>query len=129
MECPKDLKYLKTHEWAKVEGEGAVARVGITDFAQHELTDVVYVELPKPGRMVKAGEAVVVIESVKTAVDVYSPVSGKIVAANDKLTGDPGLINRSAYQDGWIFTVEMSDKKEWDALLGAETYAAQLAGK
>lgn len=127
MDCPKDLKYLKSHEWAKAEGN--TARVGITDFAQHELTDVVYVELPKPGRVVKAGEAVVVIESVKTAVDVYSPVSGKIVAANDKLGTDPGLINRSPYQDGWIFTVEMSDKKEWDGLLTSESYSNQLAGK
>ena len=127
MNCPNNLKYLKSHEWAKAEE--AVARVGITDFAQHELTDVVYVELPKPGRIVKAEEAVVVIESVKTAVDVYSPVSGKVLAVNEKLTMDPGLVNRSPYADGWIFTVEMSDKKEWEKLLDAEAYSSQLAGK
>ncbi len=127
MECPKELRYLKSHEWAKVEGGSA--RVGITDFAQHELTDVVYVELPKIGRIVKAGETTVVIESVKTAVDVYSPVSGKITAVNDKLTADPGLVNRSPYVEGWIFSVEMSDKADWDKLLDAESYESQLAGK
>ena len=127
MECPKDLRYLKSHEWAKAEGNNA--RVGITDFAQHELTDVVYVELPKVGRIVKAGEAAAVIESVKTAVDVYSPVSGKVIAVNDKLSSDPGLINRAPYGDGWIFAVEMSDKKDWDGLLKSEAYESQLAGK
>ncbi len=127
MECPKDLKYLKSHEWAKAEG--ANARVGITDFAQHELTDVVYVELPKIGKVVKAEEAAAVIESVKTAVDVYSPVSGKVIAVNEKLIADPGLVNRSPYADGWIFVVETSDKKDWDKLLGAEAYENQLAGK
>ena len=127
MDCPKDLRYLKSHEWAKAEGGNA--RVGITDFAQHELTDVVYVELPKIGRVVKAQEAVAVIESVKTAVDVYTPVSGKIVAVNDTLSTDPGLVNRSCYADGWIFTVEMSDKTQWNALMDSETYASQLAGK
>ncbi len=127
MECPKELRYLKSHEWAKTEGGSA--RVGITDLAQHELTDVVHVELPKIGRVVKAGEATVVIESVKTAVDVYSPVSGKITAVNAKLTADPGLVNRSPYAEGWIFSVEMSDKAEWNKLLDSESYESQLAGK
>ena len=127
MDCPKDLKYLKTHEWAKTEG--AHARIGITDFAQHELTDVVYVELPKIGKVVKAEEPLAVIESVKTAVDVYSPVSGKVVAVNEKLTADPGLINRSCYADGWICVVEMSEPAQWNKLLDAETYESQLAGK
>ena len=127
MECPKELRYLKSHEWAKQEG--VAARIGITDFAQHELTDVVYVELPKIGRVVKAGEAVVVMESVKTAVDVYSPVSGKIVGVNEKLNADQGLVNRSPYGDGWIFTIEMSDKADWDKLLDGASYEGQLAGK
>ncbi len=127
MEYPKDLKYSKTHEWAKQEGRNA--RVGITDFAQHELTDVVYVELPKVGRVVKAGETVAVVESVKTAVDVYSPLSGKITAVNDKLAADSGLLNRSPHQEGWIFSVETSDSKEWGGLLDAEAYTNQLAGK
>ncbi len=127
MNCPKDLKYLKSHEWGKAEGNAV--RVGITDFAQHELTDVVYVDPPKPGRVLKAGEAAAVIESVKTAVDVYSPVSGKVVAVNDKLGQDPGLVNRAPYADGWIFTVEMSDKNEWNGLMDAVAYEAQLAGK
>ncbi len=127
MNCPKDLKYLKSHEWGKAEGN--IVRVGITDFAQHELTDVVYVDPPKPGRVLKAGEAAAVIESVKTAVDVYSPVSGKVVAVNDKLGQDPGLVNRAPYADGWIFTVEMSDKNEWNGLMDVVAYEAQLAGK
>lgn len=127
MDCPKDLRYLKTHEWVKAEG--ANARIGITDFAQHELTDVVYVELPKIGKVVKAEEPVAVIESVKTAVDVYSPVSGKVVAVNEKLIADPGLVNRFAYGDGWICVLEMGEPAEWHKLLDAEAYESQLAGK
>ena len=127
MDCPKDLRYLKSHEWARAEG--ANARIGITYFAQHELTDVVYVELPKVGKMLRAEEPVAVIESVKTAVDVYSPVSGKVIAVNEKLVEDPGLVNRSPYGDGWICVVEISNREDWDKLLEAEAYESQLAGK
>ena len=119
---PDDLKYAKSHEWAKLESDGTV-RVGISDFAQEQLGDVVYVELPEIGRKVKAGEATAVVESVKAASDIYSPVSGEIVEANVALTDTPEAINQDPYV-AWLFRVKADQPSELDALLDAEGYRA-----
>ncbi len=121
---PSDLKYAKSHEWVRVAG--AVATIGITDHAQHELTDIVFVELPAAGRMFKAGDACAVVESVKTASDVYSPVSGEVVATNPKLAAQPGLVNEQPYAEGWLFQVKLSQPSELDALLSPQAYTAQI---
>jgi glycine cleavage system H protein len=123
---PLDLKYAKSHEWVRVSGN--VATVGITDHAQHELTDVVFVELPEVGRQVKAGEACAVVESVKTANDIYSPVSGEIIEVNKAVVADPALVNSAPYADGWFYKVKLSDPAEMDALLGPEQYQTQIGG-
>ena len=101
---PKDLKYAKSHEWVRVSG--AEATVGITDHAQHELTDVVFVELPEPGKKLKAGEACAVVESVKTASDIYSPLSGQVTEVNKALGDNPELVNSDPYGAGWLYMVE-----------------------
>jgi len=98
---PSDLKYAKSHEWVRAAGD--VATVGITDHAQHELTDVVFVELPELGRKLKVGEACAVVESVKTASDIYSPVSGEVTEVNKKVVENPGLVNTDPYGGGWFF--------------------------
>ena len=121
---PSDLKYSKSHEW--VRGSGNVATVGITDHAQHELTDVVFVELPEVGRKVKAGEACAVVESVKTASDIYSPVSGEIAEVNKPVADNPALVNTEPYGGGWLYKVKLSNPSELEGLLGPEQYAAQI---
>ena len=123
---PSDLKYAKSHEWVRVSGD--TAAVGITDHAQHELTDVVFVELPEVGRKVKAGEACAVVESVKTASDIYSPVSGEIVALNKPVTDNPALVNTEPYAGGWFFKIKLSNPAELNALLSPEQYKAQIGG-
>ena len=123
---PSDLKYAKSHEWVRVQGD--VATVGITDHAQHELTDIVFVELPKVGRKLKAGEACAVVESVKTASDIYAPVSGEVVAANQKVVDKPELVNDQPYGDGWFFQVKLSDASEAASLLNPADYSAQIGG-
>ena len=123
---PLDLKYAKSHEWVRVTDN--VATVGITDHAQHELTDVVFVELPEVGRQVKAGDACAVVESVKTANDIYSPVSGEIIEVNKAVVADPALVNSAPYADGWFYKVKLSDPAEMDALLGPEQYQTQIGG-
>ncbi|MCX6926406.1 MAG: glycine cleavage system protein GcvH [Verrucomicrobia bacterium] len=123
---PTDLKYAKTHEWVRVSGD--VATVGITDHAQHELTDVVFVELPEIGRKIKAGDACAVVESVKTANDIYSPVSGQIAEVNPLVVADPALVNSEPYDGGWFFKVKLSNPAELTALLGPEQYQAQIGG-
>src|SRR5512136_2606253 len=112
---PKDLKYAKTHEWVRVSGNSAT--IGITDHAQHELTDIVFVELPDVGRQIKAGDACAVVESVKTANDIYSPVSGQVTEANAAVVADPALVNSEPYASGWFFKVKLSHPAELDALL------------
>src|SRR6266478_1694630 len=104
---PSDLKYAKSHEWIRVAAD--TATVGITDHAQHELTDVVFVELPQLGARVKAGEACAVVESVKTASDIYPPVSGEVIEVNKAVVDDPALVNREPYADGWFFKVKLSN--------------------
>lgn len=125
-QVPADLKYAKSHEWVRLAGD--VATVGITDHAQHELTDVVFVELPAVGRKVKAGEACAVVESVKTASDIYSPVSGEIVAANAAVAENPALVNTQPFADGWFFQIKLANPAELGALLDAAGYS-QLIGQ
>lgn len=122
---PDNLKYVKTHEWANLEQDGLV-QVGISDFAQHQLGDVVFIELPERGRKVIAGEACAVIESVKAASDIYSPVSGEIVDVNTVLTDVPELVNQDSYLH-WLFRVKPSNPAELDKLLIAGQYAASVS--
>ncbi|APG04461.1 glycine cleavage system protein H [Luteibacter rhizovicinus DSM 16549] len=121
-EIPGDLKFQKTHEWVRVEQDGTVT-VGISDHAQGELGDLVYVELPEVGSSVQAGNGVAVVESVKAASDIYAPVSGEITEVNTVLSDKPETINEDAYGDGWIFKLKLDDKSELDALLTADEYA------
>jgi glycine cleavage system H protein len=114
------LKYTKTHEWVKLTG--AKAKIGITDHAQEELTDIVFVELPTVGKEVKKGEELCVVESVKSVSEVYAPVSGKIIAVNTKLDNSPEIINSSPYDDGWLVELEVKDKAEINTLLDATAY-------
>ena len=123
---PADLKYTKSHEWVRVSG--GVATVGITDHAQHELTDVVFVELPEVGRKAKAGEACAVVESVKTASDIYSPVSGEIVEINKTVTDNPALVNTEPYVGGWFYKIKLSNPAELDSLFTPDKYKAQISG-
>jgi glycine cleavage system H protein len=122
---PGDVKHAKTHEWVRVRD--GVATIGISDHAQHELTDVVFVELPAVGRPVQAGAACAVVESVKTASDIYSPVSGQVTAVNQQLVLHPELVNTDPYGQGWFFQVKLSQPAEWDALLAPADYAKEIA--
>ena len=124
-EIPGDLKFLKSHEWVRAEGNGR-ATVGISDHAQASLGDLVYVELPNVGDSVEAGNAVAVVESVKAASDVYSPVSGKVVEVNSALADKPETINEDAYGEGWLFVVELSEPEQLNELLGPDDYAELL---
>lgn len=123
---PSDLKYAKSHEWVRVSGD--VATVGITDHAQHELTDVVFVELPAVGRQVKQGEACAVVESVKTASDIYSPVGGQVTEVNPAVVENPALVNTDPYGTGWFYKVRLSNPAELGQLLGPDQYSAQIGG-
>ena len=125
-ELPSELKYLSSHEWARVEDDGSVT-VGITDYAQDELGDVVYVENPEIGSTVKAGEQAGVIESVKAASDINSPVSGEVVAINTLLEDEPELVNQSPYENGWLFRVKPSNVEELKDALSAAGYASTIA--
>ena len=124
MPYPRELKYTKEHEWAKVE-DGKV-RMGITEFAQGELGDVVYVELPALGKDVKQFEAIITVESVKAASDVYAPVGGKVIEANKELEQHPEYVNQSPYEQGWMTVIEMSDASELAQLMSAEEYEAYI---
>jgi len=124
-EIPGDLKFLKSHEWARVEGNGRVT-VGISDHAQGLLGDLVYVELPEVGADAKAGEQIAVVESVKAASDVYSPVSGKVVEVNAALSDKPETINEDAYGEGWMFVVELTNAEVINDLLDPDAYAEAL---
>jgi len=121
MNYPSELKYTKTHEWVRLEGDVAV--VGITDFAQDALGDVVFVDLPQTGRTVEAGAAVAVVESVKTASDIYAPVSGEIIEVNSALSDKPELINQSPYAEGWLFKMKVNPS-DVNGLLSAADYQA-----
>lgn len=119
-EVRNDLKYTETHEWLKLKDNKAV--VGITDHAQSELTDIVFVELPTVGKAVKKGDELCVVESVKSVSEIYSPVSGKITKINDKLDDAPETVNNSPYDDGWLVELEVTDKSEVGGLMNAESY-------
>ncbi len=119
MKLLEDLKYVESHEWVRVEGNKAY--IGITDYAQDKLGDVVYVEVPEVGTVVEAGDQFVVLESVKAASDVYAPISGTVVEVNEELEDNPALINESAF-DAWIVAIDMSMPTEVDSLLSAEDY-------
>ena len=121
---PKDLKYTREHEWAKQEGDRV--RVGITAYAQEQLGDVVFVELPKVGAKVSASKAFGVVESVKAVSDLFAPVSGEIVEANAELTQKPETVNADPYGKGWMILIKPSNKVEWDQLLTAQQYEAFL---
>lgn len=123
MNLPTELLYDASHEWARRE-EGDVVTIGITDFAQDQLGDVVFVELPTVGQEASRGDQVAVIESVKTASDIYSPVSGTIVEVNDALESTPELINEAPYEGGWLFRVKMTNPGELESLLDADSYKA-----
>jgi len=127
-QVPAELRYLKSHEWARLEADGTVT-VGISDHAQQALGDLVFVEAPEAGRRVSAGEACAVVESVKAASDVYSPVSGEVVAGNADLGGQPELINQDPYGAGWIMRIRPEDKTQFAALLDAGAYEAALAAE
>jgi glycine cleavage system H protein len=124
MMIPDDLLYTESHEWIKREGDNI--RVGITDHAQSELTDVVYVELPKLERQVNAKEPIAVVESVKAASDIYAPVKGAVVEANKALEADPGLINREPYAQGWIFVLKVENPEDLKNLKDASAYKKQI---
>ncbi|UNK50820.1 glycine cleavage system protein GcvH [Lysobacter sp. S4-A87] len=124
-EIPGDLKFMKSHEWARVEGDGKVT-IGISDHAQGLLGDLVYVELPNVGDRVEAGTACAVVESVKAASDVYSPVTGKVTAVNAALADKPETINEDAYGEGWIFTVAIEEPEQLNELLAPDDYAELL---
>ena len=124
MNVPADLLYAKTHEWIRVEGD--TMTVGITDHAQAELTDIVYVEPPKVGAEVKAGATAAVVESVKAASDIYSPLSGTVTEVNSELSGNPALLNTDPFGQGWIYRMQSSDAAEISALLTPEAYSAQI---
>ncbi len=117
---PEDLKYSEDHEWIKVENGDA--RIGITDFAQEELGDIVYVELPEVGDEIEMGDMLGVVESVKTVSDVYSPLSGEIIKINEELEESPEIINEDPYGDGWIVVIKISDTSELDSLSSPEDY-------
>jgi glycine cleavage system H protein len=125
MNVPDDLYYTESHEWVRVEGD--TARVGITDHAQAELTDVVYVELPKVGTQVEARSATAVVESVKAASDIYAPVKGEIVEVNEALSSNPALVNTDPFGEGWIFKVKMGAPEDAKQLKDAAAYREAIA--
>jgi len=120
MSVPNDLYYAKTHEWLRMDD--GTATVGITDFAQGQLSDITFVELPDGGREVEAGDEIAVVESVKAASDIYAPVAGTIVAVNGDLEDAPELINDRPYEDGWLFKIKLRKEEDVDELMAAEEY-------
>ena len=119
-EIKPDLKYTDTHEWIKIKGN--TAKVGITDHAQSELTDIVFVELPEVGNEINKGEEICIVESVKSVTEIYAPISGKITNVNKKLEESPEIINESPYDDGWLIEIEISNNSEINDLLDSDSY-------
>ncbi len=120
MGLPQELFYTKSHEW--ISFENGIATIGITDFAQHQLSDLTFVELPDSGQTVSSGDEVAVVESVKAAADVYAPISGDIVEVNNALEDDPEIVNRDAFGEGWIFKIKVINESELDELMDADSY-------
>ena len=125
---PTELKYANSHEWARLESDGIVV-VGITNHAQDALGDIVFIELPESGAEVDAGAEIAVVESVKAASDIYSPVSGEVVDVNSALEDEPELVNGSPYEDGWLFTIKISSSEDLSNLLDSEGYQAIVEGE
>ncbi|CAN5662365.1 MAG: glycine cleavage system protein GcvH [Chloroflexia bacterium] len=124
MAVPKDYKYTKTHEWVKVEGD--VATIGITDFAQSELGDITYIELPPVGSSLNQSDSLGVIESVKAASDIYSPISGEVIEDNTNVETTPEMVNSSPFEDAWLVRLKVTDQSQIDNLLDAEAYEKLL---
>ena len=124
MNVPDDLKYAETHEWIRVDGDTGI--VGITDHAQNELTDIVYVDPPKVGASVTAGQPAAVVESVKAASDIYSPVDGEVTEVNSSLSTEPALVNTSPYENGWLYKIRLPNPSELDALKSPDDYRVQI---
>jgi glycine cleavage system H protein len=124
MNVPRELRYTSTHEWVRIRGN--IATVGITDYAQQQLSDITYVELPDKGDEVNASDEVAVVESVKAASDVYAPLSGTIVEVNTRVLEEPELINTDPYGEGWLFKIQFTDRDELEDLLDADAYEEQL---
>lgn len=124
MSIPKELRYRKTHEW--VRREGPTVTVGITDYAQREISDVVFVEMPKLNQVVEQGKPMTIVESVKAAFDIYAPVSGKITKINQAIESNPALINQDCYGQGWLVEIEISHASEWESLLTVEDYDSHI---
>lgn len=125
-DTPSDLKYIETHQWVRVDADGT-ATVGITDFAQEQLGDVVYIGVPEVGETVTGGEEAGVAESVKSASDVFSPVTGEVIEINESLEDEPEKVNEDPYGDGWLFKVKLADQGELDGLMDAVAYAEHVA--
>ena len=123
-DIPTNLKYASSHEWVNVEGDTAI--IGISDHAQDELTELVFIELPEIGRELAAGDPCAVVESVKTASDIYAPVSGQVIETNDALDTEPGTVNEDPYGDGWFFKIRLANPKELDDLLSPDDYGEQV---
>jgi len=123
-DIPTDLKYASSHEWVNVEGDTAI--IGISDHAQDELTELVFIELPEIGQELTAGDPCAVVESVKTASDIYAPVSGRVIETNDALDTEPGTVNEDPYGDGWFFKIHLTNPKELDDLLTPDDYGEQV---
>ena len=123
-DIPTDLKYASSHEWVNVEGDTAI--IGISDHAQDELTELVFIELPEIGRELAAGDPCAVVEAVKTASDIYAPGSGQVIETNDALDTEPGTVNEDPYGDGWFFKIRLANPKELDDLLSPDDYGEQV---
>ena len=126
MNVPDALKYTESHEWIRPD-EGGIVTVGITDYAQQEMTELVYVELPDVGQQFSAKDEIAVVESVKSASDIYAPVSGEVVEVNEALADDAAIVNNSPFDDGWLFRLKLSDPSEIDYLMGAEAYTSRIS--
>src|SRR3989344_8538828 len=124
-ECPNDLKYTESHEWVRSDDEDSVT-VGITDHAQCQLGELVFVEVPEVGKIVAAGDEIAVVESVKTASDVYTPLSGRIIEVNERLADEPQLVNQEPYTGGWLFRLKIEEADELEDLMDADDYQASI---
>ncbi len=124
MNVPDELRYNKSHEWVRLEGD--TATIGISDHAQEELTDVVFVELPEVGRAVDAGDPTAVVESVKAASDIYSPVAGEVVEVNEAVEADPSLVNSDPYGQGWIYKLKVKDVSQVEGMMDADAYRGMI---
>lgn len=125
MEFPDNLKYAETHEWVRADN-GELVTIGISDYAQAELTELVFIELPEVGREFSQGDEIAVVESVKSASDIYSPISGEVVEVNDELNDNPSLVNESAFDKGWLFKMKLSNASEIDGMMDAAAYTEKV---